>query len=175
MKLLALVTDAYGAGGGIAQYNRDLLAALAGTDDCSAVLVLARHGSSMSRDIPAKVTLLGLARSRLLFAMHALLAARQLGRHDVIFCGHLFLLPLAVVLARLTGAAVWLQLHGIEAWQRPGPLLHWAAARVQFVTAVSRYTRRMFLQWSVCEPHLVKVLPNTVGAGFCPGPVPAGL
>lgn len=175
MKLLALVTDAYGAGGGIAQYNRDLLAALATADDCTAVFLLARHGSSINQIVPAKVTLLGIARSRMLFALRALLATRQLGRGDVIFCGHLFLLPLAVMLARLCGAAVWLQLHGIEAWQRPGRLLQWAVARVRLVTAVSRHTRRLFLQWAACEPHHVKVLPNTVGAEFSPGPVPAAL
>lgn len=175
MKLLALVTDAYGAGGGIAQYNRDLLSALAASDHCNAILVLARNGNTNAPAVPDKIALLGIAHGKAAFVLRALLAARRLGRHDVIFCGHLFLLPLAVLLSRLTGAAVWLQLHGIEAWQRPGKVLQWAVAQVQLVTAVSRYTRRLFLRWADCKPHVVKVLPNTVGAEFSPGPLPAVL
>ena len=42
MNLLALVTDAFGGSGGIAQYNRDLLAALSEAGD--RVLVLTRQG-----------------------------------------------------------------------------------------------------------------------------------
>lgn len=175
MIVFALVTDAYGAGGGIAQYNRDLFAALAGVDCCESIEVLARYGRLVDAELPPKVHQLGIAGGRLVFLLRALWAVKQLPRIDVVFCGHLFMLPLALLLSRLSGAPVWLQLHGIEAWQRPGLLLRWAVARVQLVTAVSRHTRRLFLRWAHCAPHRVKVLPNTVAEEFTPGPVPSEL
>ena len=43
LKVLALVTDAYGGYGGIAQYNRDFLSALADMDEIQSVHVLPRQ------------------------------------------------------------------------------------------------------------------------------------
>ena len=43
MKIIALVTDAFGASGGIAQYNRDFLTALAIQTDIDAIKVLPRN------------------------------------------------------------------------------------------------------------------------------------
>ena len=46
-KILALVTDAFGGRGGIAQYNRDLLTALATTG--SKVVIVPRHAPDVER------------------------------------------------------------------------------------------------------------------------------
>jgi phosphatidylinositol alpha-1,6-mannosyltransferase len=40
-------------------------------------------------------------------------------RLDLVFCGHLFMAPLALLIARLKGARLIVQMHGIEAWPRP--------------------------------------------------------
>ena len=175
MIVLALLTDGYGAGGGIAQYNRDLLGAVARADVCEQVLVLARHGTTVTADLPMKVRLLGISKGRLQFLARAALAVLRHPRIDVIFCGHLFMLPLAVMLAMWCGASVWLQLHGIEAWQARGGWTQRALARVSLITAVSRYTRRRFLQWAPISPDRVKVLPNTVSEEFRPGSLPLAL
>jgi phosphatidylinositol alpha-1,6-mannosyltransferase len=42
LRILALVTDAFGGHGGIAQYNRDFLSALAGNESIAEVTVLER-------------------------------------------------------------------------------------------------------------------------------------
>jgi phosphatidylinositol alpha-1,6-mannosyltransferase len=170
---LALVTDAFGGRGGIAQYNRDLLAALAASGTVDEVVVLTRQAEPGVAGPPGVVQLPGRP-SRLAFVFAACSLALRRKRFDVIFCGHLFMMPLAAVLGRFSGKPVWLQLHGIEAWERPGRVLRWAAEQASLVTAVSRYTRTRFLAWAGVAPESVKVLPNTVEERFAPGPKPEG-
>jgi len=45
LRVLALVTDAFGGHGGIAQYNRDFLSALAECEGVGEVIVLPRAGA----------------------------------------------------------------------------------------------------------------------------------
>jgi len=175
LRILALVTDAYGAGGGIAQYNRDLLAALSASDSVGEVIALPRNGCADSLALPAKVEQAAAVPERIRFALNALKAAMTKGNIDAVFCGHLYMAPLAALISKLTGAPLWLQLHGIEAWRRPTLSQRWAAEQSQLVTAVSRHTRRLFLGWANCKSEAVKVLPNTVEERFTPGPKPEAL
>jgi phosphatidylinositol alpha-1,6-mannosyltransferase len=99
------------------------------------------------------------------YILAALRLARTV-RPDVIFCGHLNLLPLARLAARLSGTRLWLQLHGIEAWQEPARRLGRLVGGIDIVTCVSRYTRRRFLAWADIDPGRTRVLPNTVNAEF---------
>lgn len=170
LRILALVTDAYGSGGGIAQYNRDLCQALAYCGHVDEVVVLTRNGKAATDEVPNKVRQLPARNSKLVFAYQAIRTMRQHGPFDVIFCGHVYMVLLAALLSKMSGASLWLQLHGIEAWQRPKPLQRWAAGRARLITAVSRHTRSLFLAWASCAPEAVKVLPNTVGKRFSPGP-----
>ena len=169
------MTDAYGASGGIACYNRDLLHALAGCDDVERVVVLPRAGTALGADVPATIVALGARANEAAYSLEALGATLRRGPFDVIFCGHLYSVPLAAALARLTRALLWVQLHGIEAWPRPGALVRRAAEHAGLVTAVSRHTRRRFLAWARVAPERVKVLPDTVDGRFQPGPKPADL
>ena len=175
LRVLALVTDAYGGGGGIAQFNRDLFDAMARSGLVQEVVVLPRAAGPVTGPIPEKVRQLPPRAGKAGYAVHALRAARDLGPFDVVFCGHLFASPLATALARLAGAQYWQQLHGIEAWSCPGRIVRRAVEGATLVTAVSRHTRRLFLSWARKCPETVKVLPNTVDERFHPGPKPAGL
>jgi phosphatidylinositol alpha-1,6-mannosyltransferase len=65
---------------------------------------------------------------------------------------------------------VWLQLHGIDAWEHSTAPRRWAAERSTLVTCVSRHTRRRVLGWCNLPPHRVRVLPDTVDPRFCFGP-----
>ena len=121
LHVFALVTDAYGAGGGIAQYNRDLFSALDACAHVGEVVVLARNGMSATAEAPSKVRPLPIRHGKVAFSLQALQIIRCAGSFDVIFCGHLFMVPLAALLSKISGAPVWLQLHGIEAWPVPGP------------------------------------------------------
>ncbi len=159
MKILALVTDAFGAPGGIAQYNRDLLNALANQTDIKPIEVLPRHG--MIEQSPANIKQYPAIQGKLPYILKALTLSMKT-KPDLIFCGHLNLLPLAWLAAKLCRAKLWLQLHGIDAWQKPGYLPCRLIEQVAFVSCVSRYTRRRFLAWANLPPCRVKILPNTV-------------
>jgi phosphatidylinositol alpha-1,6-mannosyltransferase len=171
MKLLALVTDAFGAHGGIAQYNRDLVTALTEGEAGNRIVVVPRHGKANPSELPIAVKQLAPA-GKHPFVVAALRAAIIEGPFDAVFCGHIHLAPLAAIIAALLRRPLWLQLHGTEAWGPLSRLQLLAAERARLVTAVSRYTRRRFLQLTRIDPFRVRVLPNTIRAGFRPGPKP---
>src|SRR5215470_8630912 len=174
-RVLALVGDAFGGHGGIAQYNRDLLSSLAACDWVGEVIVLPRQGAVPAGMLPPGVRQLPPVKNRLAYSLAALRAARAHGRIDVVFCGHLFMAPLAAIIARLVRAKLWVQVHGIEAWQELSGLHRRSVEAAAVVTSVSRHTRRRLLQWVGIEPARVKVLPNTVEQRFQPGPKPDDL
>ena len=166
LRVLALVTDAFGGHGGIAQYNRDLIRSLATCDGIGDVVVLPRIAGEAS-ETPAKVRQLRPQRGRLAYSLSALRIA--LGKHiDVVFCGHLLMAPLGAALAKLLGVPLWVQVHGIEAWHELSRVHRWAIETASVVTSVSRYTRHRLLQWVRIDPTHVKVLPNTVDPRFRP-------
>src|SRR5438552_2766381 len=144
MNLLALVTDAFGGQGGIAQYNRDLLTALSAHRGGGRILVIPRHGRSSGSELPDGVRQLAPA-GKYRFIVDAFRAAILEGPFDAVFCGHINLAPLAAFIAGLSRRSLWLQLHGTEAWGPLSPARRRAAERAALVTAVSRYTRRQFL------------------------------
>jgi phosphatidyl-myo-inositol dimannoside synthase len=170
VSVLALVTDAFGGFGGIAQYNRDFLCALSDSPIVERVVTLPRVAADNVRDSPTKIVQAPPRRGRLLYSMNALATARRESPFDIVFCGHLYQAPLAAGIARIVGARLWLQTHGIEAWERPARIVRAAVARADLITAVSRYTRRRVLQWTNLSPDCIRVLANTVRPMFSPGP-----
>jgi phosphatidylinositol alpha-1,6-mannosyltransferase len=163
--MLALVTDAYGGRGGIAQYNRDFFGALAEVG-LSSITVLPRQapGSSVMHQtveqLPARA-------GRFAYSVAAVRTA-FFQTVDVVFCGHLFMAPLAALIARLKGAKLIIQAHGIEAWPRPSRIQRTATERADLVLCVSRHTRAAVLSWSAIAPDRVLVVPNTVREVFSP-------
>jgi glycosyltransferase involved in cell wall biosynthesis len=81
---------------------------------------------------------------------------------DIIICGHVNLLPVAVVLKKLTRRPVVLEAYGIDIWERNGRLRGWGIKHVDLVIAISRFTREKVLAWSGIEPHRVTIVPNAV-------------
>jgi phosphatidylinositol alpha-1,6-mannosyltransferase len=171
LRVFALVTDAFGGHGGIAQYNRDFLSSLAASDRISAVAVLPRASATPLGTLPSGIRQLNPVHGRLAYSLAALGTARA-HRPDVIFCGHLFMVPLAAALAHLMRAQLWVQVHGIEAWQALSGLHRRSVETAALVTTVSRYTRRRLLEWVGIDPVRVKLLPNTMDPRFRPGPKP---
>lgn len=168
LRIIALLTDGFGAGGGIARFNSDLMSALSQSEHVDAVVALPRFGAANAA-VPPKVRQIGPEPSRARWSARA--ARLAIGeRFDVIFCGHMNAAPLAAGLARLTGARLWLQIHGIEAWSPRGRLIRRSVERARLVTSVSRYTRARLLAWARIAPERVRVLPNTVGREFSPCP-----
>jgi asparagine synthase (glutamine-hydrolysing) len=174
-RILALLTDAYGGSGGIAGFNRDMLAAICSSPRVREVIVLPRLAPGAPGQTPRKVKFLtaGLGgKSNYLRALLALLAGGTSAR--MVLCGHVNLLPAAAVAGAWLRAPVVLVIHGIDAWTPPNSrLARRLAARVDHVVAVSELTRDRFLAWNERRPA-VTVVPNAVqledfGAGPRPG------
>lgn len=163
--MLALVSDAFGGRGGIAQYNRDFFEALAAM---SAITVLPRHAPDAVA-APESIRQLPARSGRFAYSVAALRAA-MLQNVDVVFCGHLFMAPLAALVAWLKDAKLIVQTHGIEAWRRPSRMQRAALERANLVLCVSRHTRAAVLSWAAIAPERVLVVSNTVREAFTPGP-----
>ena len=171
LRVLALVTDGFSGHGGIAEYNRNFLGSLAACDGIGEVIVLPRLNATPLDPLPFGVGQLPAVKGRIRYSLAALRTAIR-RRIDVIFCGHLFMVPLAAALAKLVRAPLWVQVHGVEAWEELSVLHRRSIESAALITSVSRYTRRRLLAWVGVEPARIKVLPATVAPQFKPGPKP---
>src|ERR1019366_6356785 len=111
--MLAIVTDAFGGRGGIAQYNRDFLEALAETGAVSSITVLPRQAPDVSPP-PGRIGQTRARRGGIAYSV-ATLRTALFRPVDLVFCGHLFMAPLAALIARLKDAKLIVQTHGVEA------------------------------------------------------------
>ena len=167
LRILALVTDAFGGYGGIAQYNRNLLTALTSAAENIEIFVQPRIGPPTAIQVTSNLRQARPILSRWLFALNAAKQALRT-KPDIILCGHIYLGPLAQVLAKITGAKLVSQLHGIEVWQplkrrHLEPLL-----RSDMVLCVSRDTKARYRRQGGPTDNSF-VLANMVGPAFAPG------
>jgi phosphatidyl-myo-inositol dimannoside synthase len=164
---LALVTDAFGGRGGIAQYNRDFLSAVAECRTVSSIVVMTRHAPDRVFT-PGRIRQAPPRPCKYTYTVMALRTA-LCRRVNVVFCGHLYMASVAALIARLKGAKLVIQMHGIEAWPCPSRLQRAAVEAADLVLCVSRYTRARVVGWAAIAPERVLVLPNTVADAFAPG------
>jgi phosphatidylinositol alpha-1,6-mannosyltransferase len=167
ISLLALVTDAFGGHGGIAQYNRDFLGVLVEGGTVSSITVLPRHAPKRVATPPA-ITQKPARLGRFAYSVRALVTAFR-RRVDIVFCGHLYMAPLAWLVARLKGAKLILQMHGVEAWPHPSRLQRAAAEAADLIFCVSRHTRACVVGWAAIAPERILLVTNTVADAFEPG------
>jgi phosphatidyl-myo-inositol dimannoside synthase len=165
--ILALVTDAYGGRGGIAQYNRDFLGALGEIELLSWITILPRQVPDPPEP-PKGIRQLPACSGRIRYSVAALRTA-LVQPVDLVFCGHLFMAPLATLIAKLKHAKLVIQTHGLEAWSRPSRWQRAAVEQADLVLSVSRHTRAAVLSWAAIAPERVVVVPNTVREIFKPG------
>lgn len=174
IRVLALVTDAYGGRGGIAAFNRDMLAAMSASTAVREVIVLPRLAPGAIAGVPEKISFRANAIGSKLAYLRSLLALLGGdGRFDLIVCGHINLVPAAKLAAMRLRVPLLLIIHGIDAWTPPrGVLARRLADRVDRVVAVSAVTRDRFLLWAESKPP-VTIVPNPVELdAFGAGPKP---
>lgn len=162
LRVLALATEAFGGHGGIAQYNRDLLSALCAMPEYAEVIVLPRLSSLESEPLPPKLVCLddGL-RGRSAYMRAAWRAARE--RCDFVICGHIDLLPAAVLAAWRCAAPLVLLIYGIDAWQpHRSRIVNRLLRGVAHVVSISEITRDRFSAWSGIVRERIHVLPNAI-------------
>jgi len=176
-RVLAFLTDAYGGRGGMAQFNRELLEAIAAHPRVHEVVAMPRFIAENVGAVPRGVRYdASASRGNLAFLWRALGATARDG-YDGVICGHIIFLPLALLAAWRSGAPVILVIHGVEAWSPPRRALHRAAVRfIHVVTAVSEFSLSRFVAWSRHPADRTFILPNCVDASrFGPAAAPQHL
>ena len=171
-RVLALMTDAYGGHGGIAKFNRDLLAGIAAMPECAEVVCLPRVIVAPPEPLPERVRFVGdAAGSKLRYLQAAARASRQ-GPFDLVVIGHVNLSSLGVRLARRLHARSMLFVHGIDAWQRHRQAsVRRALPSIDRVVGVSQVTLDRMNAWAGLDAGRLSVLPNCVDLErFTPGP-----
>jgi phosphatidylinositol alpha-1,6-mannosyltransferase len=166
MRVLALVTEAYGGRGGIACAARDVLEAMARDTRISAIHVLPRIATDPVLGLPIKIRQLKAVGSRLGYSLKSLLTLTQ--PWDVIFCNHVYMAPLGALVARFSGAKLVIQVHGIEVWGQIRGLRRAALEAADWIVSVSRDTRSRILNECDLAREKVLVIPNTVSEAFVP-------
>ena len=168
-RVLALVSDAFGAGGGIAKFNRDLLTSISTSPDVSNVVALTRVQPTPAKNLPLKLyyNSHGIAKNshclsgKLNYIGELVRVVCQYRHIDLVICGLINLLPLAWLVARIKHVPFCCIIHGIDAWQpHPSTLVNRLIQRVDVVVAVSEYTRTRFIEWTGMPSDKILLLPN---------------
>lgn len=175
-RILALVTDAYGGNGGIAQYARDSIAAMAADPRVGEVVVLPRLTGPNPQRLPPNVCEDRAAAASTAAYIKQLAGHLARDRFDAVWAAHVNLSPLALVAARMSRSRFGLVLHGVEAWSlAPRRSIRFSAVRADLITPVSRVTEHRF-RAAYDSTQRALVCPGAVDLErFTPGPCPAAL
>src|SRR5258708_16221644 len=146
VRILHLGTDGYGGHGGIALYNRELIAAMASHPRVEEVVVVPRIIVTPELEpIPPKVRFVSdSARGRFAY-MRGLRAVTRGTSLDLVVGVHVNLLPIAGLVTRHP----LLFVYGIEAWKPlRDPLSNRLLRGARAVVSISDITSERFLGWS---------------------------
>ena len=161
---LSFVTDAFGGYGGIALYGRDFLSAICSDPATDTVVAIPRLIPNPMEPLPPKLHYddSGL-NGKFRYAAAAARALLSGKRFDLVICGHVNLLPIAVPVAALAGAPLVLLVYGIDVWNPTrSALSNLLARRADVVIAISQITLERFLKWSRVPRRNCVLLPNAI-------------
>jgi phosphatidylinositol alpha-1,6-mannosyltransferase len=174
LRVVLLLTDAFGGFGGIAKFNRDFILALDACPIVERVFALPRLiPEPIEGTVPEKVAYDHQAAcGKVAFIRRVLAQALQGGAVDLVICAHLHLLPEAWLLSRIRRARLALILHGIDAWTPSRhSMANRLAPRIDAFITVSRFSARRFTGWSKVPIDRGFILPNCVDLDrFKPAP-----
>jgi glycosyltransferase involved in cell wall biosynthesis len=166
VRILVLTTEAYGGHGGIAQYGRDLLRELAAMPRVTELVVLPRSIKMSVGDLPERIVYrVHAAKGKVYFIGEALRAS--LGSFDLVVCGHINLLPLAVLVNCRIRAPLVLMVYGIDVWEPHRlPTVRRLLGRVTRFWSISEVTRDKMCKWSAIPPDRFSLLPNGIDIDY---------
>lgn len=164
IRILALVTEAFGGHGGIALYNRDMLTALCAQPGVDAVVAIPRLMSEQPGDYPDKLSYITTGiegKSRYIGAVLSTVMRRE--KFDLILCGHINLLPVSELARVMTNSQLLLATYGIDVWKPTRSFLaNWLARRLEHFFSISEVTKNRFLDWSQLPADRGVLLPNAI-------------
>jgi len=173
LRILVLLTDAFGGHGGIALYNRDLLTVMCDHPESDEVVAIPRVMPQQSESLPKNLTYVtdGL-NSKIAYSKAVWKTIRKNPRFDLIVCGHINLLPIAFVLRIVLRVPLILEIFGIDAWQRSGSFLKDILVRkIDAFISISNITTERFLSWAKLSEAKGFLLPNAIHCEYYgPGP-----
>ena len=172
-RIIVLTPGAYGRPGGIALYNRDVLAALATCAAVEQLVVLPRNVDAGRHMLPDKVVVNSSAASgKVAFVVQALRIARSEPRGDVVLCMHINLLSVAAHVARRHKATLVLWIYGVDAWASPARRSAKTIRRsVDHVVSISQTTLDRFNSWCSFPEADCTIMPNAIDLqAYGPGP-----
>ena len=163
MRILALVPDAFGGRGGIAQYQRDLITAMASSPSCSEIVCVARSATEAVSRIPEKVSFQFEKGGKLRYSIKVLRHAATHRDYDIVICGLINLLPLVALVQKITGGRLVLCVYGIDVWQ---PHSSWIVrkllTRVDAIASISQLTLSKLNEWAPINSANTFVIPNAI-------------
>jgi glycosyltransferase involved in cell wall biosynthesis len=170
-RVLALVTDAYGGTGGIAQYNRDFLESIAAHPTIDEVVVVPRVIARELQPLPAKVKhLAASAGSKLKFLRTVASLSQSTGAFDLVVCGHVNLLPAAWLAARRMKARLLVVCYGLEVWNPGNWPKRYMLHRTDAIVAISAFTVKRLREWAVIAGDRISLVPNAIDlSAYTPG------
>jgi glycosyltransferase involved in cell wall biosynthesis len=162
---IMLLSDGFGGFGGISQFNKDFLSAVDQSGLVTRTLVfprLIRH--QLAEQMPESVVYFrGSASGKSNYFWQVMRGLRLSSDIHLVICGHIHLLPLAVMAAKLKRARLALIVHGIEAWQPTQyRLANNLASRIDSLVSVSKLSAERFGSWSGFDARKTFVLGNCV-------------
>ncbi|MFA4903613.1 MAG: glycosyltransferase family 4 protein [Desulfobaccales bacterium] len=156
--------EAFGGIGGIAKYNRDFLRALCSTPKIEEVVAVPRLMPLVPEILPPKLTYIVAALpSRVSYIKAVLKLLIKRSKFDLIGCGHIKLLPVAILAKLVTKAPLLLIIYGVDAWT---PLknifLKYFLSKVDKIISISEITKQRFMRWSQVTQEKFYILPNAI-------------
>ena len=163
LRVIVLATDVFGGTGGIAQYTRDFVTAIASYPSTQDVAVIPRVIAREPEPLPQGVTYLtSAAGNKGRFILTVLRTAARRPKFDWIVCGHINLLGVAHVAATLCGARVILLTYGIEVWEPKGRFTRGLLARTDAFVSISSFTLEKMRRWALLPSDRSFLLPNAI-------------
>lgn len=174
MRILVLLTDAFGGRGGIAKFNRDFLTALCSYPEAEEVVAIPRLMPDAPEPFPAKLTYVikGL-NSKWKYFLTAINTILKNPKFDFVICSHINLLPLAALVKMFfIRKPMGMILYGIDSWN---PARRWLIKlflkHIVFLISISEFTKNKFNAWAKLERVRTFILPPAVDLDrFTPGP-----
>ncbi len=161
MKVLLLTSDAFGSNGGIALYNRDVIEALVAMPEVEEVVIIVRCMTSCPTDIPAKARLVLESLGGKLHFIKAALRESSVS-FGLVVCGHVNLLPLAVLVNQRIRAPLALMVYGIDVWGPPYRFARQWLKAVDAVWSISAITIERMNLWACLVDSKYMLLPNAI-------------
>jgi len=172
MRIIVLLTDAFGGNGGIALFNRNLLTVLCQHPYCIQVVAIPRLAPKPYNALPDKLTYItkGIV-GKIKYLITVLQTVMKFRNFDLIICGHINLLPIAYFLRLWLRRPLLLIIHGIEAWQPSrNQIVNLCIRKIDAFISVSQFTKKRYLNWTHLSDKKGYILPNAVALEkFTPG------